>query len=77
MEPNHIEFNENNLNQCLEYLQGQGPKVYWWFDYCELKLNMTNEVIWKSNELLVIPTELADQLLKSLYNNPKTTGGRD
>jgi len=59
----------------FKYLQGKGPKVYWWFDYCEL--NATNEVIWKSNELLIIATELADFLLKTIYDDPKTTGGRD
>jgi len=75
MEPNCIEFNEKNLVQCLKYLQGKGPKVYWWFDYCEL--NTTNEVIWKSNKLLIIATELADLLLKTIYDDPKTTRGRD
>jgi len=38
---------------------------------------MTDEIIWKLNELLMIPTELADVLLKFIYDDPKTTGGRD
>jgi len=52
MDANRLEFTEENLGQCKDYLLGQGEKKSWWFDHCEL--NTANEVIWKENELLII-----------------------
>jgi len=54
---------------------GSRKKRYWWFDHC--KLNTANEVIWKENELLIIPGEHIDLFLQSVYKDPKVTGGRD
>jgi len=75
MDANRLEFTEENLDQCKDYLLGWGEKKYWWFDHC--KLNTANEVIWKENELLIIPREHIDLLLQSIYKDPKETGGRD
>jgi len=44
-------------------------------DHCEL--NTANEIIWKENELLIIPQEHIDLLLHSVYKDPKMRGGRD
>jgi len=75
MDANRLEFTEENLDQCKDYLLGRGEKRYWWFDHFEL--NTANEVIWKENELLIIPWEHIDLLLHSVYKDPKVTGGRD
>jgi len=75
MDANRLELKEENLDQSKDYLLGRGEKRYWWFDHCEL--NTANEVIWKENELLIIPWEHIDLLLQSVYKDPKVTGGRD
>jgi len=75
MDANRLEFTEVNLDQCKDYLLGDERKRYWWFDHC--KLNTANEVIWKENELLIIPWEHIHLLLQSVYEDPKVTVGRD